>query len=48
LGRARENILKAETSCYLFWGESWIPKLYEHTGTARRSLEEIRRMTVQA
>ncbi len=42
LGQAREYILKAETSCYLFWGESWIPRLYEQTGHARRLLEELR------
>ena len=42
LRTARESILKAETSCYLFWGDSWIPKLYEQTGIAHRLLEEIR------
>ena len=44
LSQAGEEILRAETSCYLFWGESWIPKLYEHTNKARRLLEEIRRL----
>jgi hypothetical protein len=44
LSQVREHLLRGETSCYLFWGESWIPKLYEHTGNARRLLEEIRRM----
>lgn len=38
LGRAREQILKAETSCYLFWGDAWIPKLYEETRVARQLL----------
>jgi alpha-amylase/alpha-mannosidase (GH57 family) len=42
LDQAREAILKAETSCYLFWGESWVPKLYEQTAVARRILDEIR------
>ncbi len=42
LRRARESILRAETSCFLFWGESWIPKLYEETGVARQLLEEAR------
>ena len=43
LDQVREHLLRGETSCYLFWGESWIPKVYEHTGHARRLLEEIRR-----
>jgi alpha-amylase/alpha-mannosidase (GH57 family) len=41
LSQAREAILRAETSCFLFWGESWIPKLYEQTGAARKLLEEV-------
>jgi alpha-amylase/alpha-mannosidase (GH57 family) len=42
LRSARESILRSETSCYLFWGDSWIPKLHEQTGIARRLLEKIR------
>lgn len=42
LSLAREHLLKAETSCYLFWGDSWIPKLYEETAVVSRLLEEIR------
>ncbi len=42
LDQAREAILRAETSCYLFWGDSWIPKLYEQTSIARRAIDEIR------
>lgn len=45
LVQAREKILMAETSCYLFWGEAWIPKLYEHTSPARQLLNEIRKET---
>lgn len=41
LRHAREYILRAETSCYLFWGENWIPKLYEQTGVASQVLDEI-------
>jgi len=44
LSLAREYLLRAETSCYLFWGDSWIPKLYEQTGVARQLLGEIRGM----
>jgi alpha-amylase/alpha-mannosidase (GH57 family) len=36
--RARHLILEAETSCFLFWGESWLPHLYERTGEAERLL----------
>ena len=43
LSQLRDYILRAETSCYLFWGESWIPKLYEQTGVARRLLDDIAR-----
>jgi len=41
LNRARELILKAETSCYLFWGDAWIPKLYEQTRLAHQVLDGI-------
>ena len=40
LRKAREYILRAETSCYLFWGDAWIPKLYEETRVARALLSE--------
>nr|CRH04450.1 putative GH57 : related to a-amylase [Candidatus Magnetococcus massalia] len=26
--RAYETLLKAETSCYLFWGDAWLPQLH--------------------
>jgi len=42
LDEAKDAILEAETSCYLFWGDAWIPKLHEQTGVARRILDEIR------
>jgi alpha-amylase/alpha-mannosidase (GH57 family) len=41
LGQLREQILRTETSCYLFWGESWIPKLYQETNIARQLLREL-------
>lgn len=41
LDQAREWILQAETSCYLFWGDAWIPKLYEHTRKAHQVLDEV-------
>jgi alpha-amylase/alpha-mannosidase (GH57 family) len=39
LREARRLVLESETSCYLFWGDSWIPKLYERTGAARERLK---------
>jgi len=39
LGRARELILEAQTSCFLFWGDAWIPQLYARTAPAGRELE---------
>jgi len=41
LHQVQELILKAETSCYLFWGDAWIPKLYEHTRLAHQILDGI-------
>jgi alpha-amylase/alpha-mannosidase (GH57 family) len=42
LRRARECLLRAETSCYLFWGDAWIPKLYEEIRIAQQLLDEFR------
>lgn len=38
LAKARQAILDAETSCYLFWGEAWLPKLYEKIDEAKQYL----------
>lgn len=40
LAEARHLILEGETSCYLFWGDSWIPELYKRTEPAERQLEK--------
>ncbi len=32
---------EAETSCFLFWGDSWIPHHYERTEPAHRLLDEL-------
>ena len=40
LDHARHLILEAETSCFLFWGDSWVPKVYERTAPARQLLGE--------
>lgn len=38
LSQARSLLLEAETSCFLFWGDSWIPHLYERTRPAEQLL----------
>jgi alpha-amylase/alpha-mannosidase (GH57 family) len=42
LNKAREEILTAETSCYLFWGDSWVPQLLERVNSARQLLSRIK------
>jgi alpha-amylase/alpha-mannosidase (GH57 family) len=41
LERARRHILEGETSCFLFWGDDWIPHLYECTDPACRLLDSV-------
>ena len=38
--RTHALLLEAETSCYLFWGDAWIPQLYERTRPAEALIEE--------
>ncbi len=40
LTKARKQILEGETSCFLFWGEAWVPELYKRTEPAERYLAE--------
>ena len=39
--RARHQILEAETSCFLFWGDAWIPHLYARTQPAQAALDAV-------
>ena len=39
LESARRVILESETSCFLFWGDAWIPKLYERTTRVEETLQ---------
>ncbi len=39
LDAAHEEILRAETSCYLFWGDSWVPKALEHVRRAHALMD---------
>ncbi|MGE5154072.1 MAG: glycoside hydrolase family 57 [Bdellovibrio bacteriovorus] len=39
LERARRLILEAESSCFLFWGDAWIPHLSARTGPAAGALD---------
>jgi alpha-amylase/alpha-mannosidase (GH57 family) len=41
LAQARQVLLEAETSCYLFWGDSWIPQLYARTQQVENLLDRI-------
>jgi alpha-amylase/alpha-mannosidase (GH57 family) len=41
LEEARAVILESETSCFLFWGDAWVPKLYERTGRAQALLNAV-------
>jgi hypothetical protein len=43
LARARSLILESQTSCFLCWGDSWIPHLYERTVPAGRELAHAER-----
>jgi alpha-amylase/alpha-mannosidase (GH57 family) len=41
---AREDILRAETSCYFFWGDSWTPKAEELVTQAGRKLRRAQEL----
>jgi alpha-amylase/alpha-mannosidase (GH57 family) len=41
LAAARALILEAQTSCFLFWGDAWIPQLYARTESAERALDRV-------
>jgi alpha-amylase/alpha-mannosidase (GH57 family) len=41
LARARRLVLESETSCYLFWGDDWLPKLAVITDAADALLTEL-------
>jgi hypothetical protein len=41
LESARHLILESETSCFLFWGDAWIPKLYERTARVEELLGAV-------
>ena len=40
LEEGRRLVLEAETSCYLFWGESWLPRLGDKLEAARGELDK--------
>jgi len=43
LARARTRILESQTSCFLFWGDAWIPHLYARADAAERDLAHAER-----
>lgn len=48
LALARRQVLEAETSCYLFWGDEWLPKLDVLVQAALARLERIESGQVEA
>jgi alpha-amylase/alpha-mannosidase (GH57 family) len=42
LDRARALVLEGETSCFLFWGEDWLPQLHQRMEAAGRLLDGVR------
>ena len=41
LDEALGHLLKAETSCNLYWGEEWVPRAHEDLVATRETLERI-------
>ena len=41
LKQARDHILEAETSCFLFWGDEWVPFMYQRTNPAESLIAEV-------
>ena len=41
LAEARSLILEAETSCFLFWGDAWLPQLDARIGSAGLALDRV-------
>ncbi len=41
LRAARHWILEGETSCFLFWGDAWVPKLYDRAREAEQLLAAV-------
>ncbi len=40
LKQARRVILEGETSCFLFWGDDWLPRLHEYADRAEQLMAE--------
>lgn len=41
LEQARALILESETSCYLFWGDSWVPQLHARLDRAEALMDRL-------
>ncbi len=48
LAKVRRLVLEAETSCYLFWGDDWLPKLKVLTDAAEALLSSMESVPVPA
>jgi len=41
LEQARWRMLRAETSCNLFWGEAWVPRCHHDLDEAAARLDQV-------
>jgi 4-alpha-glucanotransferase len=41
LAQARRLLLESQTSCYLFWGDDWLPKLAALTAATEKLVDEL-------
>jgi len=41
LSAARDLVLRSETSCYFFWGDSWVPKAAAQLDAAQEKLQRV-------
>ncbi|OSM07283.1 hypothetical protein [Magnetofaba australis] len=48
LQAARERLLLSETSCYLFWGDDWVPQLHDHLDAVEALLTQSEQGAKQA
>jgi hypothetical protein len=48
LDRVRRQVLEGETSCYLFWGDDWLPQLDAIIESAQKRLDAIESLPAQS
>lgn len=40
MNQAHTQLLESQTSCYLFWGDNWLPRLYDYTRKITAMLDQ--------